>query len=305
MIYGSYYAEKWKEWVKHNSNSLDIVFMNRPHISVKYMDFIKKETKAKVIYYGHDLHYLRLNREYQLTGNEKTLKEYKYYYDLEYDLMSKADVVYYPSVVEVTEIKQHNLDVNVKVLSPYIMSNIIEKEYTTKNRRGLLFVGGFAHGPNVDAVLWFCNVIMPLIVSAKPEITFEIVGSNPTDEVQKLASRNVIVHGYVTDEELRELYDKSRLAIIPLRYGAGIKGKVIEAMSNGVPVVTTSCGAEGIENAGKILSIEDSPVRMANLILQLYEDERELCRFSKDSYQYIRDYYSEKVAWDCIKNELV
>ena len=100
VLYGVYYANNWKQWVRDNAKYLNYVFLNRPHISIKYIDFIKSNTNAKIIYYGHDLHFLREHREYMLTGNKDTLKSSEEWKKAELSLMRKANVVYYPSVVE-------------------------------------------------------------------------------------------------------------------------------------------------------------------------------------------------------------
>ena len=97
-----------------------------------------------------------------------------------------------------------------------------------------MFVGGFAHGPNIDAAIWFVTQVYPLI-REKEKIPFYIVGSNPTDEVKALANDDVIVTGFVSDEELDRIYSNCKMAVVPLRYGAGVKGKVIEALYNGMP----------------------------------------------------------------------
>ncbi len=303
VLYGPYYAQNWQTWIKNNAEYMDYIFMNRPHISVKYVDFVKKVTKAKIIYYGHDLHYLRLEREYDLTGEVKTIEQSKVFYNQEYDLMRKSDVVYYPSEVEVNEIKKQDDTVNAHVLTPYIFTDVQEEPFNYVQRKNLLFVGGFTHGPNVDAVVWFCNEILPKIKKIIPDIVFGIVGSNAPESIKKLDGKNIKVYGFVSDEKLHELYKSSMIAVIPLRYGAGIKGKVVEAMSQGVPIVTTTCGAEGIVNSENILCIEDDPDKMAQIICDLYKNQDKLETISKASYKYIKNYYSEDVAWNGIKKE--
>ena len=185
----------------------------------------------------------------------------------------------------------------------YIFPEIQRREYDFNKKKDLLFVGGFTHTPNVDAVLWFCNDILPIILRQIPDIKVFIVGSNAPDTVLNLQSENVIVKGFVSDEELSQLYEQCRLAVIPLRYGAGIKGKVIEAMSNGMPIVTTSVGSEGILGAEHFMCIEDSKEGFARKLCELYQNERELIRISKASYQYIETNFSEQKAWDVIKND--
>lgn len=303
VLYGPEYANNWKTWIQTNAKEFKYVFLNRPHISVNYIDFIRQETKAKIIYYGHDLHFLREFRQYQLTKKADTLKSSEEWKKKELSLMHKADVVYYPSEVEVQEISKIDSKIDAKAIVAYIFPEIQRRKYDFSKKNDLLFVGGFTHTPNVDAVLWFCNEILPIIVERIPDIKLYIVGSNAPEKVLNLSSENVIIKGFVSDEELNHLYEKCKLAVIPLRYGAGIKGKVIEAMSNGVPIVTTSVGAEGIIGAEKFMCIEDGKEAFAYKLCELYQDEKELERISEASYDYIENNYSEKNAWDVIKSD--
>lgn len=296
VLYGPYYANNWKNWIKNNAKYINYIFLNRPHISIKYIDFIKKYTNSKIIYYGHDLHFLRELRKYELTHDKKALADSIDWKEREFKLMNQADIVYYPSNIEVQEIKQVDKNITAKVLVPYIFDNVKEAEYVITNRQDIMFVGGFTHTPNVDAVLWMTKNIFPNILKELPNLKLYILGSNPPQEIIALSSNNVIIKGFVTDEELEYFYNHCRISIVPLRYGAGIKGKVIEAMSYGIPVVTTSVGAEGILEAENILCIEDTETNMSKKIISLYTNEKMLKMMSKSSYLYIRKYFSSENA---------
>ena len=136
-----------------------------------------------------------------------------------------------------------------------------------------------------------------------PELTFYIIGSNAPLEIQNLATDNIIIKGFVSDEELTRFYSNCRISVVPLRYGAGIKGKVIEAMRYGMPVVTTSVGAEGIEGAEQILCIEDEVQTIASRLVELYNDDAELTQMSRKSYEYIRSNFSEESAWHVVERD--
>lgn len=303
VLYGSYYAGHWKEWVQENADFIDYVFLNRPHISVHYIDYIRVHTKAKIIYYGHDLHFLREMRKYELTKDSKALEDSEDWKKKELELMRKADVVYYPSYVEVQEIAKIDTAIRAKAITAYIFEDVVAHEYRFDQRKNIMFVGGFTHTPNVDAVLWFTKEILPAILKALPDIIFYIIGSNAPLEILNLANQNVVVKGFVSDEELEQFYGNCRISVVPLRYGAGIKGKVIEAMRYGIPIMTTSIGAEGIEGAEQILSIEDDGQIMAEKFVQLYHDETELRRMAAESVSYIRDRFSEDSAWHIVAED--
>ncbi len=303
VLYGNYYSQHWKDWIKENGIYIKYVFLNRPHISVKYIGFLRKNTKARIMYYGHDLHFLREYREYELTKNPELLALSEDWKKKELDLFKRADVVYYPSQVEVDEIKKNAPNVNAKAIVAYMYDDVEERPYNIDRRQDIMFIGGFGHPPNEDGVLWFLKEVFPIVHKAIPDLTFHILGSNPTEKIKEMASDNVKVHGFVTDEELEDYYNNSRISVVPLRVGAGIKGKVIEAMRYGVPVVTTTIGAEGILNAEDILCVEDEPEKMADSIIKMYNDEALLSEKAKRSYKYVQKYYTKQGAWDVIAED--
>ena len=303
VLYGSWYANHWKEWVKANAAYFDYAFLNRPHIAVSYMDFLKAHTHARIVYYGHDLHFLRMRREYALTKEKHLLEESEYWRGQEFDLMSKADMAYYPSEVEVQEIHREDPAIRVKAIPAYIYDDVSDVNYCAKERENAFFIGGFGHTPNVDAVKFLAAEIMPLLRERLPELKVHIVGSNMPEEVKRLEGNGLVMEGAVSDERLTQLYHEFRLCIVPLRYGAGIKGKVIESMRYGLPVVTTSCGAEGILGTEDFLIRADSAQEIADAITALYGDEARLRSISQRGIEYIRGHFSQKQAVEAIRDE--
>ena len=121
-------------------------------------------------------------------------------------------------------------------------------------------------------------------------------------ELIELASEYVVIDGQLTDEQLEEFYHTVRLNVVPLRYGAGIKGKIVESMHYGLPVATTSCGAEGIIGAESVLIIGNTAEEIAHQIISVYNNEKELQRMSEGGKQYVLSHYSEKEAINVMKN---
>jgi glycosyltransferase involved in cell wall biosynthesis len=140
-----------------------------------------------------------------------------------------------------------------------------------RRRHSLLFVGGFAHPPNEDAVLFFCRDVFPLVKRALPDATVTIVGDNPPKTIMELERDDVVVAGWVP--ELSPLLNSHCVSIAPLRFGAGMKGKIAEALAAGLPVVTTSVGAEGMQlEHGETAMVTDSPEAFAAAVVQLSSD---------------------------------
>ena len=296
VLYGPKYAEHWKEWLEENINYFDVFYLNRPHISIKYIDFIKERARGKIIYYGHDLHFLRLRREYEVQKDPELLKEAEKWREQELYIMSKTDMNYYPSSVEIGEIHKMNPAIPAKAINAYIYEQFPALHYKAENRNGFLFVGGFGHGPNLDAVLWFVNSIYPEVYK-KTGAPFYIVGSNAPESITKLAGNGVVVKGFVTEEELGSLYASCRMAVIPLRYGAGVKGKVVEALYYGMPIVTTSVGAEGIDKIENVAIVKDTEADLIDAILSVYTDSSELENRSRQSRQFIEEQFNLEAAW--------
>ena len=159
-----------------------------------------------------------------------------------------------------------------------------------------MFVGGFKHAPNIDAVLWFAKEIFPQLLKKYPELVWHIVGSSAPEEVKALASDHIVLEGFVTDEELGELYRKCRLVVVPLRYGAGVKGKIVESAYYQIPVVTTAIGGEGLDAGVGSFVMEDDADKMAQLIERLYTDYDELRKMSDAGETMIQKYFTSNAA---------
>jgi hypothetical protein len=136
-------------------------------------------------------------------------------------------------------------------------------------RSGVIFLGNYAHAPNVDAATWLCEAIMPLVWERLPGLKLTLAGADPTRAVRALAQPNVTVTGYVADPAV--LLATARVFAAPLRFGAGVKGKIVHALAHGVPVVTTPIGGEGIF-AGSEYGEAASAPELAAQIVRLHED---------------------------------
>lgn len=302
VLYGVYYSQNWEKWMQENGSEIDYVLLNRPHISIKYIDILREYTNARIMYYGMDFHYLRNMREYNLSGDEKKKKEAEKFLEQELYIMRKADVSYFPSEVEVEEIRKIDGDIRVRSIGAFIYNEEIFESVKFSAREGLLFVGGFTHTPNQDGILWFANEIYPRICKQK-EIPLYIAGSNAPDKIKELQKRpGIQVLGYVSDEELEQLYKKCRLVVAPLRYGAGVKGKVVEAMHYGVPIVTTGIGIEGIPDTQEI-PVADEASSFAAKILEIYSNEQDYKRVQKKEKEIIQKHYSDVAVWERIKED--
>lgn len=306
VIYGNYYYANWKEWIKENGKYYDYAYLNRPHIAPKYIDIIRESSNAKIIYFGHDLHYLREQRRYEIEKDPKILKESKKWKETEFSIFKKSDVIHVVGSYEQAILSKEFPDKPVRNIPLYIYDNIltdIEKDFN--KRKDILFVGGFGHNPNIDAVLWFGREIFPKILEKYDDIKWYVVGSKAPNEVMQLASDNIIIKGFVPDQELEKLYRECKMAVVPLRVGAGVKGKVVEAAYYQIPLVTTTIGAEGLSLEENAFAIEDNADKMAELICELYEDNSKLMEFSNNSIDFIEKYFMLEEAKRVITLDVV
>jgi GT2 family glycosyltransferase len=306
VFYGNWYMKNIERWLKANGRYIQFAFLNRPHITVKYIDAIKKYTESKIIYYGHDLHHLREYREYLLSENEETLRSSKRWKEIEYEIIKKSHVAYYPSIVEVEEIKKDLPLSNVKAIPAYIYNIDETSDFNNsiEDRKDIMFIGGFTHKPNVDAVIWFVTKIWPKVLEKIPELKFIVIGSNPPDEIKQLQTDNIILTGHVTDDEMKEYYRKCRLAIVPLRYGAGVKGKIVEAMYYKTPVITTNIGVEGLPDIEGNLIVADGEVEFAEQIVINYKNINYLEELIFNGCEYIKKHFSKNAVEDAIAKDI-
>ncbi|MDR2685543.1 MAG: glycosyltransferase [Rickettsiales bacterium] len=282
-------------WLRENGRFVDCIYLCRPSVAHWYLPLLRKYTRAKIIYQAVDIHCVREQRNFEITKDPCALKSAEIHKAWEIEAMTGSHAVATYSKDEIPEVNKLAPGVPAVAVPLYILDTDKKNgiSYNPANRSGIMFCGG-SHGPNLDAVKWFLKDIFPDIKNKIPDLEFYVIGKKPEKEVQDLYGDGVIFTGYVSDEELDEYYQKCRLVVAPLRYGAGIKGKIIEAIYNKVPVVTTSIGAEGI--ASGILAIADSSDKFANAVIKLYNDFKALEDISFKSTAFINEHFSEAVV---------
>ncbi len=301
---GEWYRNNWESWLRNNGQENDYVFFYKPDPAIKFLEAVKKYTEATIIYQCSDLHYLRLKREAQVKNDKTILAKAGLYKKKEDFIFSSSDVLLTFSEVEEKIIKEDFPHKRVLTVPLFFYENVPAPDRDFGKRMDLLFVGGFAHTPNRDAVSWFCTEVLPLIRREIPKIVFNVVGANPPKDISALQSKNVRILGKVSEERLKELYKTARLVVIPLRFGAGVKGKAIEALYHGVPVVSTSIGLEGIEGIDEIFAAQDVPAAFASQVVSLYKDEEKLKELSERGSTFIEETFTSQKAAELMSNIL-
>ncbi len=300
VIHGARFCDGFDGFMAERADLYDMVLLSRPHVALRYVDAVRRHSRARVVYYGHDVHFRRMMAQRTMEGRQAEDDEVAAMRAQELSIAGRSDLVLYPSHEEAMVMAGLlNGKTDVRAISAYrfhadelatARAALLQPAPTNGPIR-LLFVGGFAHPPNVDAISWFCRDVLPKIQVAGRALELTIVGSKAGAEVKALERPGVSIRGFVSDEELLRLYTETDMVIAPLRYGAGVKGKVIEAMARGVPVVTTDVGAQGIADADQLLFIANTEDTLAAMVIAAtdYQAARQRARASLD---FIEQHYS-------------
>ena len=276
--------------------SLDYVLIYRVLVAAAVYDVVRSRApQAKIIFDAVDLHFLRLAREAELAGDEEKKLAAERLKLIELDMIRKADATIVLSRFEMDLLKKLTPGAALFEI-PIVRQVPPPRAKGFDQRRDVVFVGGFEHCPNVDAVQWFVAEVMPRLQARGFTGQFVVVGSNMPPEIKALARPGVIIRGFVAD--LEEFFSEIRLSVAPLRYGAGLKGKVITSLSYGVPVVATTVAVEGGSFSHDVdVLVADKPDELAESIMRIYEDVELWEQISCAGYQYFKEQFSvETVA---------
>lgn len=292
VIVGEEYSDNFSGWLAANHERLDYVLLSRPSVAPEFLPLLRKRSHARVLFYGHDLHHARLLRQYGLDGSETTRREAEELRKVELSLWRAVDAVYYPSSLETAVVRATVPGVPAFTMPLYFFDEAPRVD-ALEQRRDILFVAGFGHPPNVDAARWLVEGILPLVrARGAGTVHCWLVGSNPTYEVERLAGEGVTVTGYVSDERLLAFYRSARVAVVPLRVGAGMKGKVIEALHYGLPLVTTPVGAQGLDGLESVVTVSDDASVLAERISMLMHDDAQWREASRKQIGYMQGRFS-------------
>ncbi len=256
------------------------------HLARYYMSVVRKfSPKTRIIIDTVDIHFVRELREAQLKKDRLAESKARQTMKEELEVYRKADRLWV-----VTEEDKKHIEGRVGDVPIDIVPNIHEPVNASPSfdaTRDLLFVGNFAHPPNADAVKYFVQEIFPAVKKELPDVKFYVVGNNPTPQIVALNGKNdVVVTGFVAD--LEPYLTRARISVSPLRYGAGMKGKIGQALSYGLPVVTTSVGAEGMKlKDGEHVLIADDPKTFARKVVELYKNSKLWNRLSRQGKKHI------------------
>lgn len=289
-------------WLRREGSTLNAVMLCRHYVAQPHFDLVRRlAPTAKLLFDTVDLHFLREQRAAEHTSNTALAKQAAQTRQRELALIRASDVTFVVSPIEHALLTAQLPDTQIELLSN--VHAVFGRSNGFAERRDLVFVGGFGHPPNVDAVHWLVDEIYPLIHVQRPDIALHLIGDIPEAARPALSHDGIHIHGRV--EQLDPWMNGCRMALAPLRYGAGVKGKVNMAMSHGLPVVGTSLAAEGMQlHDGENILLGDTAEAFAKAVLRLYDDELLWLRLSEAGLENVHRHFSFEAARETLQRVL-
>lgn len=275
--------------------SFDIVFFELYFVAEGLLEIVRAwQPQACVVVDSVDVHFHRLRSKARLTGLPTDREQAEVVKRCELAVYRQADLVLTVSEEDSRVLRAEGLRSEINVI-PNIHAVLPLVPHQWGDRLELIFIGSYKWTPNIDAMIYFCREMLPLLRQRVPQFRLRIVGSAPTDEVKALASDDVEVVGFVP--ETTPFLLSSDISIAPLRYGGGIKGKIGEAMAHGLPVVSTSIGVEGFGfRIGEDVLVCDIPQAFVDAIVTLWRDRDRYETVRRNGWNFINERYSEQAV---------
>jgi glycosyltransferase involved in cell wall biosynthesis len=263
------------------------IILSRHEVARTYLPLIRKYAPGvPVVFDTVDVHFVREARKAALFSANEMIKVADETRADELSVCGESDVVITVTEDDAAALRER-IDPGKKIVVIPNIHPVPERAGSFSERKGLLFVGNFSHPPNPDAISYFCGDILPAILEKLPDVRLYVVGGNSMPMLASLASDHVVMTGYVPD--VSPFLDVCRVSVAPLRYGAGMKGKIGEAMAHGLPVVTTAIGAEGMKLLdGQTALLAENASEFAHAVVRLYTDEMLWERLSLQGQDMIR-----------------
>jgi O-antigen biosynthesis protein len=289
------------EYIKNNISNATISWYYNPDIFIEHFNNLKNYLqKSTVVFDMVDIHHLRFKRALELQPqNKKLQKQYSKYLAAEKEASLLSDFV-----VTISDQEAKYMETFCEAKKIITISNIhytriaVENTLPFEDRKDILFIGSI-HEPNIDALYFLYKDIMPLVWEKLPHVKVNIIG-NIKDKIQDINHPNILFKGYVPNIE--ELFLSNKYMIAPLRYGAGVKGKIGQAFEYFLPVITTTIGAEGMQLIdGESALIYDDATGFANAIINLYNNKTLWLKLQSNSEKNLSPFSKKKLKEQLLK----
>jgi glycosyltransferase involved in cell wall biosynthesis len=289
-------------WLRKHGATLDAVLLCRLAIAAPYLTAVRRvAAQAMCIFDTVDLHFLREQRAADVSGSQRMHRQSLASRQRELALVRDSDISFVVSPIELDMLRKEIPNGHIELVSN--IHEIHGRGAPFSQRCDLLFVGGFGHPPNEDAVRWFVSEILPLLRARDPSMLLHIAGDITPEARHALTQPGIEMHGRVDD--LSQLMNRCKVSIAPLRFGAGVKGKVNMAMSYGLPVVVTPIAAEGMYlSDGHDALIATTATEFAEAVWRVYHDEAVWARLSDRGLANVQEHFSPERALSTLRKVL-
>lgn len=285
-------------WLRRHLADYAAIVASRYHLAEALVPLARSVAPDTVLVLDTvDLHFLREQREAELRGDRTLLRLSHSTRRRELGVISSVDATWVVSDAERVLLQAQAPGARVHVV-PNILEPIADVA-PPAGRHGLLFVGGSGHPPNVDAIAWLLDDIVPRLATRLPGCTLHVAGPGTAELVAGRAPGRVVAHGHVAD--LSPLLSACRAGVAPLRFGAGVKGKVNLYMAHGLPCVATACAAEGMHlRDGEDALIADDADAFVDAIARLHGDDGLWATLSANGRRNVQRHFSFEAAREAV-----
>lgn len=281
-------------WLRKRAPRVHLCVVNRVTVGREAIPLLRRLVPgARILFVTCDLHHLREQRAAELTGDDQARRKAEDTRREELRCMEQADL----STVCSTE----ELDVMARTAPGLPLAHLPlprrfpETVRGATGRRFVAFLGGYRHTPNVDAVEWFLDTIWPRVRAGAPDAEFLLAGAHLPETLRARTDDGLRVLGHVDD--LEDFFRYVRVMVVPLRYGAGLKGKVLTSLGHGVPLVATPIAVEGLGfDAACCAVVADQPEAFAQGILELLRDDGLWNRLARDGREAVQRHFGYEVV---------
>ncbi len=292
-----------EEVLRRQAGTFDVVYLHRVSVASRYMALVRHYmSRARILYSVADLHHVRLERQAAAEDRPELRALSRRVRLQEYAAAWSADAVLTHSAEEAAVLRAAVPEATVHRVPWGVPVRRQRRGWI--HRHGIAFIGSYAHPPNLDAARWLVEAIMPLVHRDDPTIECLLAGSEPPESLRRLARPGVTILGHVGDLH-DDVFGRVRLTVAPLRFGAGVKGKVLDSLAAGIPCVMTPIAAEGLRLPPKLHDlVAQEPADIASLIIRLHGDPRGNRSASRAGLDMVASAHGQPIATEALRAAL-
>ncbi|MEO0752047.1 MAG: glycosyltransferase [Pseudomonadota bacterium] len=297
------FVSSLEDYIQECAADYDLFYVLRYQIAETVVPLIREANPdAKIMFNGVDLHFLREVRAAIASGSQEDMEQAIKTRDRELVVMRSCDLALSYNDSEHAVVLSHNLDNGAIAKCPWVVSKK-ENRVRFKSRSGIAFLGGYGHPPNAEAMEFFAKDVMPLFKDTLPDMVLSIYGSQMPDTIKALESETIAPVGFV--DHVSDVYFKHRVFVAPLLSGAGLKGKVVDALAHGIPSVLSPVAAESVGvRHGYDCLIAQTPEDWVDCIGRLYSDAKLWSKISRNGQSLIDEAYSFEAGRETLSRAL-